>query len=185
MIQQRSVSMRKMYPGKNWTSWVGTSIFGTLHRQDLLTITQKVRLFSQILYFRQSILWRSCRFDRKSYFVIITDFFYISFFLQFMRWFFFCWFNILTHLWANLTHLQSTLLHFFKLDEFVSNILIRFFVDLMMGNFSEKVTTFSDITMLLGSPTSSALLDTQHAHQMAEYHFYSAEKGYPMLDGNR
>ena len=48
--------------------------------------------------------------------------------------------------------------------------------------FNNNVTTFSDITILLGSPTSSALLDTQ---QQQEYHIYPADKGYPVLDGNR
>jgi len=57
--------------------------------------------------------------------------------------------------------------------------------EMFMMNFNPfnntEVTTFSDITMLLGSPTSSALLDTQQQ----EYHMYSADKGYPVLDGNR
>lgn len=57
--------------------------------------------------------------------------------------------------------------------------------EMFMMNFNPfnntEVTTFSDITMLLGSPTSSALLDTQQQ----EYHMYPADKGYPVLDGNR
>ena len=57
-------------------------------------------------------------------------------------------------------------------------------IDMMkyIGQFNETVTTFSDITVLLGSPTSSALLDT---HQQQEYNMYPAEKAYPVLDGNR
>ena len=48
-----------------------------------------------------------------------------------------------------------------------------------IGKFSDQITTYSNITMLLGSPTGSALLDTQ------EYNLYPAEKGYPVLNGNR
>ena len=49
-----------------------------------------------------------------------------------------------------------------------------------IGKFGDQVTTISDITMLMGSPTSSAgFLDT------TEYHIYTAEKGYPVLTNNR
>jgi len=48
-----------------------------------------------------------------------------------------------------------------------------------IGKFNDQITTYSNITMLLGSPTGSALLDTH------EYNLYPAEKGYPLLKGNR
>lgn len=48
------------------------------------------------------------------------------------------------------------------------------------NKFNDKVTTYSNITMLLGTPTSSGLLETQQ-----EYHMYPADKSYPLLDGNR
>lgn len=45
--------------------------------------------------------------------------------------------------------------------------------------FNEQTTTYSQITMLMGSPTPSSIFDTQ------EYHQYPASTSYPELRGNR
>ncbi|XP_066918623.1 creatine kinase B-type-like [Clytia hemisphaerica] len=49
-----------------------------------------------------------------------------------------------------------------------------------ISNFNNQVTTFSDITMLVGTPFTSA-----HTMTTSEYLIYPAEKGYPKLEGNR
>lgn len=48
-----------------------------------------------------------------------------------------------------------------------------------MTKFNEHVTTYSQITLLMGSPTASSILDTQ------EYQQYPASSAYPELSGNR